>query len=455
VRRLLPILALAALLVLPAVDRGAPLARGSVLAAASCPRGLAAPWRCAIVSVPLDRSGRVPGRVRLAVALLHQPGPPRPAVLALAGGPGAAAIPAATGFARLLAPLLRNRDLLVVDQRGTGVSGPIVCPQIEAEPSWSAADVADCARRLGPARAFYGTDATVADLEAVRHLLGIPRLTVYGVSYGTKVAVDYARSHPRAVDGLVLDSPIVEDTDPFYRRSANGAERVLLNMCTEGACAAGTDPAADLRTVVRRMRGGTLSERGVSVAEGPLLHAVVAGGPRLHALPGALHAAARGDLGALAALLPRQVPDARNPPWLQASNSNTLYLVTSCEDGDFPWDRSQSQAQRLASAEAYLDRLGDRAFAPFDRHVGDQYGEARICAPWPEAGRRPSPPPLPDVPALLLVGGDDDLAPLEGAKEIAAQLPHAQLVVVPGAGHGVLHRGPGPAASALGAFAAG
>jgi pimeloyl-ACP methyl ester carboxylesterase len=406
--------------------------------------------------VPLDRSGHVHGRVHLAVALLHQPGPDRPAVMALAGGPGAAAIPDATHFARLLAPLLRGRDLLVVDQRGTGASDPISCPQIETHETWSAQQVAACAQTLGRARAFYGTDATVADLEAVRHLLAIPRVTVYGVSYGTKVAVDFARAHPRVVDGLVLDSPIVEDTDPFYRRSANGALRVLENLCTEGDCVAGADPGADLRTLVGRMRAGVLTRGDVTISEGPLLHAIVAGGPRLHALPAALHSAAGGDLHPLAALLPAQVPDARDPNgWLAPSDSSTVYLAASCEDGDFPWDRRQSTAQRLAAAGAYLDRLGDRAFAPFDRYAGAQYGEARICAPWPEAGKRPAPPPLPDVPALMLVGGDDDLAPLEGAREIAAQLPHAQLVVVPATGHGVLHGGPGTAASALAAFAAG
>jgi pimeloyl-ACP methyl ester carboxylesterase len=456
VRRVIVTLALLGLLALPAVDLADGPSARSTVAPHRCPAGLAPPWQCAVVTVPLDRSGRLPGKVHLAIALLHAPGPARPAVLALAGGPGSAALPQAQRFARLLGPLLAGRDLLVVDQRGTGASDPIACPQIEQERTWSPQDVMACAQRLGPARAFYGTTDTVADLETVRHLLSIPRLTVFGVSYGTKVAVDYARFHPGVVDGLVLDSPIVEDTDPFYRRSVRGAERVLQNVCAEVGCAKDTDAAADLRAVVRRMHGGTASRNGVVVGEAPLLQAIVAGGARLHALPAALHRAAAGDLRPLAALLPAVVPDARNGPgWLAPSDSNTLYLATSCEDGNFPWARQQGQGARLTAARVYLDRLGDRAFAPFDRFAGAQYGEAAICAPWPEAGRRPAPPPMPDVRALLLVGGDDDLAPLEGAREIAAELPHAQTVVVPEAGHGVLNGGPGPAATALGAFAAG
>ncbi|MGZ4277399.1 MAG: alpha/beta hydrolase [Solirubrobacteraceae bacterium] len=432
----------------PGVDAAlAPVLDGVALSR-PCPHGLGAGWRCATVTVPLDRSHRVPGSVGLAVALLHRPGPPRPAVLALAGGPGEAAIPDARTFAARLAPLLRTRDLLVIDQRGTGVSRPISCSAIDAEPTWSAADVAGCARRLGSARAFFSSADTVADVRTVRHALGIARLLVFGVSYGTKVAVDVARGDPAHVSGLVLDSPIVEDTDPFYRRSARGAARVLRNVCAEAGCPRGSDPVADLRALVGRMRGGRLGPIG----EGSLLHAIVAGGGRLHALPAALHQATAGDLRPLARLLPAVVPDARAGDWLARSGSHTMYLVTSCEDGSFPWRRDDSPAARAAAAGRYLDRLGDRAFAPFDRFAGAQYGETAICAPWPEAAGRRAPRPLPGVPALLLVGGDDDIAPLEGAREIAGGLPRAQIVTVPGAGHGVLAQK--PAADALAAWAA-
>lgn len=440
-------------LALMALAAAAPgdLAVGAQIRPQACPAGLPAPWRCAVVDVPLDRRGRVKGRVPLAVALLHRPGPSRPAVLALAGGPAGVAIPRALHYESMLAPLLRNRDLLVVDQRGAGVSGPISCPAIDAEPSWSVADVAQCARQLGPRRAFYRSADSVADLDAARRALRIRRLTVYGVSYGTKVALDYAWRHPRVVDGLVLDSPVVEDTDPFYRRSAVGAARVLANQCTEGACAPGTDPVADLRALVARMKRGTLAGPP-AIGEGALLNAIVKGGrSTLRALPAALHAAAAGRLKPLAALILPSIPDARQPDWLSAFGSHTIYLATSCEDGDFPWRRSDTLAQRQAAVSKMLGRLGDAAFAPFDRYVGAQYGEARICAPWPNSGHHPAPPPLPNVPALLLVGGDDDLAPLEGAREIAAQLPQAQVDTVAGVGHGVLGTG-GAAAAALQAF---
>ena len=129
-----------------------------------------------------------------------------------------------------------------------------------------------------------------------------------------------------------------------------------------------------------------------------------------------------------------------------------MYLTTSCEDGDFPWPRSARPSQRRADSDRELARLGDRAFAPFDHWVGQQYGAVPICAPWPEAGARPAPPAVPNVPTLLLVGGDDDVAPLEGAREIAAALPRSSIVTIPDWGHGVLEDDP-PAASALARWA--
>jgi pimeloyl-ACP methyl ester carboxylesterase len=419
--------------------------------ARACPTGLSGSWRCSTVAVPLDRSGAVGGGVQLAVALFHRPGPPRPAVVALAGGPGSAAIPAALRFQQRLGPLLKHRDLLVFDQRGTGVSAPIHCPTIDVRSAWTPAQVRQCAAHLGAGRAFQGTDDSVADLEDVRAALGIPQLTVYGISYGTKVAVDYAREYPASVDRMVLDSPIVEDTDPYYRRSAIGAARVLRNQCAEGWCVRGVDPANDLRKLVARMRDGVLPA-DPRITEARILDTIVSGGNELHRLPGRLHLALDGYPRALAAALPTVVPDSRDASWLRPTRSRTVYLTTSCEDGDFPWPRSARLWQRRADSDRELARLGDKSFAPFDRWVGRQYGAVPICAPWPESGRRPTPPPVPNVPTLLLVGGDDDIAPLEGAREIASELPRSRIVTIPAMGHGVLENDP-PAEAALARWA--
>ena len=281
----------------------------------ACPQ-LGANWRCRTLVVPLDRSGRTPGTVRLAVAEWHRPGPRRAAVMAFSGGPGGAGIPGAARYRALLKPLLGDRDLILFDQRGTGVSAPLSCPRISGRETFPTAAVRACGRRLGARGAYFSSADSAADAEAVRRALGSPRVVLYGVSYGTKTAADYARRYPRAVRGMVLDSVVVQDTDPLYRRSAVAAARILRELCTDVRCA--TDPVRDLTRIIARMRDGALrarvARRSVDVTEARLLAAIVAGGATRRRLPAALHAAASGRFGPLAAVLPARDPRfARRP----------------------------------------------------------------------------------------------------------------------------------------------
>jgi pimeloyl-ACP methyl ester carboxylesterase len=426
--------------------------RPAALPRHTCPAVLGAGWRCFRATAPLDHRGRVAGAVRLAVALWHRPGPPRPTVVAFAGGPGGAALPKARKYRALLGPLLAHRDLLVFDQRGTGVSGELSCPGVDARTEWDARSVADCARRLGPRRGFYASSDTADDTELIRRRLRIPRLLPVGFSYGTKTAADYARRYPRAVEALVLDSVVVADTDPLYRRSAVAAARILRRECAADRCAAGADPVADLERLVAHASGGVLSGDGIRITEGAVLHAIVAGGAKARAgLPRALAAAVAGDLRPLRRIVPPHVPDLRSEPWLRAAFSPTTYLATTCEDASFPWRRTAGRRARLVAARRLLAGQPDAGFAPFDHHVAAQYGIVGLCVDWPEAGARAALGPLPDVPALLLAGDEDALTPLEGAREVAAELPRGQVVDVPGAGHVLI--GTPLAARALARFA--
>ena len=145
---------------------------------------------------------RGPGQVALAVdARRRASANPRrtSAVLALAGGPGQAALPLAEDFAAVLGAGLPDRDLLVFDQRGTGASGAAAvhcarCPAARAArspPTRSAAPP-----RSGRHAALYTTSQSVDDIEAIRQAAGYDKLMIYGVSYGTKVAADVRRALP-------------------------------------------------------------------------------------------------------------------------------------------------------------------------------------------------------------------------------------------------------------------
>src|SRR4051794_2786569 len=192
---------------------GAPAARAQP-AWHACADGLGAD--CTWVGVPLDRSGALPGSIRLRVA--RMPGPDTgPTVVYLSGGPGGGWIDELESVLWNVSGLTLSSRVIAFDQRGTGRSGLLRCPRLERDTRLrSTSAAADCARRLGPARAHYTTADSVEDLEAVRRALGVERISLFGISYGTELALEYARAHPEHVARLALDSVVdPDDRDPF------------------------------------------------------------------------------------------------------------------------------------------------------------------------------------------------------------------------------------------------
>ena len=141
----------------------------------------------------------------------------RPTLVYLSGGPGGAGIEEMLAVMPLAPSLLDSYRVVGFDQRGTGGSGLLRCPALERDPRLRSVRAgAACARRLGEARRLYTTPDSVADLEAIRAELGVERLTLFGISYGTELALAYARAHPDRVDRLILDSVVdPDDRDPF------------------------------------------------------------------------------------------------------------------------------------------------------------------------------------------------------------------------------------------------
>jgi len=175
---------------------GAPAAQAASLKFKQC--GDVA-FTCARLSVPLDRAGVVPGRVSLLVKRRETIAKRRRGVLVvLAGGPGQSATEALGGeSSRGVAAALDSRDVIVYDQRGTGRSGLLRCPSLERAGVFDfARPAAECARKLGPRRGFYTSKDTADDLEAIRKALGVEKLSLFGVSYGTRTAQAYALRYP-------------------------------------------------------------------------------------------------------------------------------------------------------------------------------------------------------------------------------------------------------------------
>jgi len=224
---------------------------------------------------------------------------PRGVLLFLTGGPGEPGIPFVPRIASRLGPALRGYRMVMFDQRGTG-AGALDCPALQRQMGASdltvpaAAAVRACAAAIGPERKYFATADTVADIEALRAALGVSRLTVDGVSYGSYVAEQFALAHPGRVSRLVLDSVVPAwNVDPLQLAGMRETASVLRDACAAQRC--GSDPAADLATVVRRYHDGP--------ALFDMLVAMSVGDPSFPGVPAALRAAAAGHPGALRALM--------------------------------------------------------------------------------------------------------------------------------------------------------
>jgi pimeloyl-ACP methyl ester carboxylesterase len=407
---------------------------------------------CATLRVPLDRTGTLAGRVPLKLARLDAAAA-RPTLVYLSGGPGGAGIEEMLSVASLVPALAERYRVVGFDQRGTGGSGLLRCPALERDPRLRSVSAgAACAARLGAARRFYTTPDSVADLEAIRQALGVERLTLFGISYGTELALAYGRAHPDRVDRLILDSVVdPDDRDPFGLAGFRAMGPSLAGLCPRRCRGVAADPIGDVAALAARLRGKPL--RGASYdrrgrrhrrAVGPtaladLLYDSDYNPPLRAAVPAAVRAALRGD----AAPLVRLAAEGEGLASLPSPRSfSSARYATVCEETPLPWEPSTPLDGRLAEAHRRASELGPAAFAPFDltTAAADEIG---LCLRWPDvpSGRVPAPGAVgayPAVPTLILQGGEDLRTPPEGSARVAARIPGSERVVVPGVGHAVV-----------------
>ena len=399
--------------------------------------------QCGELAVPEDR-GRPDGRrIGIFVAVLPaNTADPRPDPLfILAGGPGQAA----SGLAPLasrLAEVRRTRDIVLVDQRGTGRSSPLHCAALRPDDdlgTWFDADVVararDCAREIaatGVDLTRYTTEAWVADLEAVRAALGYPRLNLWGGSYGTRVALAYLRRHPDRVRSMVLDG-VAPPGMAVPREAWRSREQALDDLFA--ACAASDacrSAHPDLRDALARLeRDLAAPGRQVEFTDPRsgrrksatltfdlvlgVLNALTYAPERAALLPEVVGRAAAGEFEPLLALAQAAVGDATAQP-----NPALHYAVICSEDAP----RVSPEDRRA------LERLRSRTLAA---------NLFEVCATWPAGtpAADGATAVTSDVPVLLLSGGLDPVTPPAAAAEAARTLPNSRHVVAAGLGHGV------------------
>ena len=412
---------------------------------------------CTTVNVPLDRSGATPGTVPLHVEELPAPGKPRGVLFFVAGGPGQAS---AETFQ--LGPdaidwrgQFPGFTLVAFDNRGTGKSGVLRCPELQADPSASGvkgqALVSKCATEIGPSRAFYSTRDHVDDIDAVRQALGVDKIGLWGTSYGTQLSVAYALTYPSHVDRLLLDSVAdAQGRDPFGLDDLQQMPKGLASLCSGGICKAATPnfvgevaklanriAAHPLHGKVAKAAGGTRTVKASAIdfLTGALLDTDLNAGLAAE-VPAAVHAALRGRLRPLLRLVELDRESAVTPA---DDLSMGMFTATVCDDGPFPWAPDTPVAQRQAKLAAARNALPSGSTGPFGLWATD-LGPAAFCLTWPAMAPRPGigSGPLPNVPVLVFEGERDLRTPLSNGAALAARFPQGHLVTVPGVGHSVL-----------------
>jgi pimeloyl-ACP methyl ester carboxylesterase len=442
---------------LTAAALAAPAAEAAIPFAPCTPAG----FQCAQLPVPLDPSGGAGGTITLNIKRrVAASNPTNSAVLGLAGGPGQAAIPFASKLVRNMAPALGSRDLLVFDQRGTGSSGELRCS--------GQSTASQCATAIGPSRAFYRTAESVDDIEAIRQAAGYSKLVLYGTSYGTKVAEAYAAKYPANVEALVLDSVVLpEGPDVFDRSTLSRVGPALRQLCGTRRCRGITgDPRGDVAVLVRRLEQNPLQGPVVTATGrqarrtlGPidLLGVLLAGdfNPTLRAdLPAAIRSALRGDVRPILRIQERARFDDTDE---EDNVSPALFVTTSCEEGAFPWNRTDAPQLRADSAIAASRAIPRTQLGPFDARIALLSDVIPLCVTWPNASPAPvAPGPLPNVPTLVIDGDGDLRTPVTDARALALRIPDAQFLEVPFVGHSVIGSDPtGCARAGVAAFFAG
>src|SRR3954468_9336388 len=202
--------ALTAIVALGALPAGAGTSSFGSVVAAQAPGCVPVPAaECGSVRVPLFRSKPAGPKIDVAYVVVHHRDPALPSARGTIafnpGGPGDAVINNAAMWSETFADLLDDHDLLLIDPRGTGRSHPIRCglTSISTRKGFVRA-IGICGKRLGRQARAYTSAATADDFEAVRAHLGIPKLDLYGVSYGTYLMTVFAQRHPDAVRSIVF-----------------------------------------------------------------------------------------------------------------------------------------------------------------------------------------------------------------------------------------------------------
>lgn len=410
-----------------------------------CEADVGPAW-CGTYEVWEDREAKSGRRIGLNVVVLPATSgvATNDALVWLDGGPGGAATQSGPGLVGALTRTRTDRDVLLVDQRGTGESNALDCPgpaadeplQAHFEEFLPSETVRDCLQALDADVTQYTTPIAMDDLNEVREALGYEKLSLFGGSYGTRAGLIYLRRHPATVRVALLKGVAptnMRNPLPFARALEWGLEGVFDACAADPTCAAAyPDLERDWGRVVARFEQGpvaaTVTYEGrteeVSISRG-----VFADGIRhilysvnsSRALPALITDAAAGDFSDFAG---REIE--QKAGFADALSMGMFLTVTCSEDLQFVTDEDIRRETDGTFMGDYRVRRQLAACEIWGRGDVDDSYSAPVTA---------------DVPVLLLSGEYDTATPVAGADWVAEHLPRATHIVVPNESHGFANPG--------------
>lgn len=399
---------------------------------------------CTTITVPEDRAHPQGKLIGLHVALLKaRSSNPKPdALFFIAGGPGQASTESFVQESAAFDRIRSEHDVVLVDQRGTGGSDRLDCPapvfgadQGEAAVTSAAAE---CLKHLAADPRFYTTTVAVQDLDEVRQVLGYPSVDLYGISYGTRVALQFLRAYPGSVRSVILDGVVPADLalGPEVSLDAQRALGLIFKRCDADAPChkAFPDLTADFAGLQR-----SLTAHPASVT----LRDPLSGAPRTETLTwdkvaGAVHLMSyQSETASLLPLLIHQAGAAHD----YAPLMGTALIFSSEVEDSFAGGMA---AAVLCTEDAPFLKL-DGSKALQDTYLGAYTVDTlqKSCHAWPRGVTAPDfkQPVISAKPVLLLSGEDDPITPPANAERAARTLSNSLSLVVPGQGHGNVFRG--------------
>jgi pimeloyl-ACP methyl ester carboxylesterase len=417
------------------------------------------PYRCGTIEVPFERADQSYGTTEIGFAVYprrDRSEPARGAIFMVEGGPGYSSTGTGGTFAQLMRPLLEHHDMVLVDQRGQGLSEQYDCPRLQEGEGPEFVTVAECARRLGRRFISYRTSAAADDIDSVRQALGYERIALYGDSYGTFLAQSYAYRHGDRLEALVLDSAYPAfGEDPWYPSLPRTGVRALGIACERSPECHG-DAIARLERGLEALRE---QRRPVIDAVTALIDASGSPPESYLELDRALSELVAGDPAAWEKLISPARVGIRNDDRYQSAGQ----WIVSCNDYPMIWDKDASEPERRVQLERAIREYPRHAFEPFTpREIAYSPGTAYLaCLTFPRPTEVYEPPVDPEAqeptaaPVLVISGELDDITtPTEG-RTVAGFFPDSEWYLARNAGHvEALYSPNGPAGTRIREFLA-